>query len=72
MWDAAKCNLYGDCLTKCLSSDYDKEKAIADALITLCPVCDQVLRQPAGRLGLKQIYITNLCRIALGEKAWPA
>jgi Fe-S oxidoreductase len=43
----------------------------ADALITLCPVCDQVMRRPTNQLGLKQIYITDLCRMALGEKAWP-
>jgi len=44
----------------------------ADALITLCPVCDRVLRRPTGQLGLTKIYITDLCRIALGEKSWPA
>jgi len=44
----------------------------ADALITLCPVCDRVMRRPTGQLGLTKIYITDLCRIALGEKTWPA
>ena len=29
MWNAEKCNLCGDCLTKCLYIDYDKEKAAA-------------------------------------------
>ena len=43
----------------------------ADALITLCPVCDRVMRRPTGQLGLTKIYITELCRIALGEKPWP-
>lgn len=43
----------------------------ADALVTLCPVCDRVMRRPTGQLGLTKIYITDLCRIALGEKAWP-
>jgi Fe-S oxidoreductase len=43
----------------------------ADALVTLCPVCDRVLRRPTGRLGLTKIYITDLCRIALGETPWP-
>ena len=42
-----------------------------DALITLCPVCDRVMRRPTGQLGLTKIYITDLCRIALGEKPWP-
>ena len=44
----------------------------ADALITLCPVCDRLMRRPTGQLGLTKIYITDLCRIALGEKPWPA
>jgi len=43
----------------------------ADALITLCPVCDRVMRRPTGQFGLTKIYITDLCRIALGEKPWP-
>ena len=43
----------------------------ADALVTLCPVCDRVMRRPTGQLGLTKIYITDLCRIALGEKPWP-
>ena len=44
----------------------------ADALVTLCPVCDRVMRRPTGQLGLTKIFITDLCRIALGEKPWPA
>jgi Fe-S oxidoreductase len=44
----------------------------ADALITLCPMCDRVMRRPTDKLGLAQIYITDLCRIALGEENWPA
>ena len=43
----------------------------ADALITICPICDAVLRRPTSRLGLPKIFITDLCRIALGEKSWP-
>jgi len=44
----------------------------ADALITLCPMCDRIMSRPTGQLGLTKIYITDLCRIALGEKPWPA
>jgi Fe-S oxidoreductase len=44
----------------------------ADALITLCPVCDRVLRKPSAEHGLRKIYITHLCRMALGEMPWPA
>jgi Fe-S oxidoreductase len=44
----------------------------ADALITLCPVCDRVLRRPTEERGLRKIYITDLCRMALGEIPFPA
>lgn len=44
----------------------------ADALVTLCPMCDRVLRRPTTERGLRKIYITDLCRMALGEKAFPA
>jgi hypothetical protein len=43
----------------------------ADALITLCPMCDRVLRRPTMERGLRKIYITDLVRMALGEKAFP-
>jgi hypothetical protein len=43
----------------------------ADAMITICPICDAVMRRPTSRLGLPKIFITDLCRIALGEKSWP-
>ena len=44
----------------------------ADALVTLCPMCDRVLRRPTTERGLRKIYISDLCRMALGEKAFPA
>ena len=40
----------------------------ADAIITLCPMCDRVLRRPAQARNFQKIYITDLCRIAIGEK----
>jgi len=43
----------------------------ADALVTLCPMCDRVLRRPTTERGLRKIYISDLCRMALGEKAFP-
>jgi Fe-S oxidoreductase len=43
----------------------------ADAMITICPVCNAVLRRPTSRLGLPKIFITDLCRMALGELSWP-
>lgn len=44
----------------------------ADAIVTLCPMCDRVLRRPTSQRGFNKIFITDLCRIALGEKPWPA
>jgi heterodisulfide reductase subunit B len=43
----------------------------ADAMVTICPICDAVLRRPTSQLGLPKIFITELCRMALGEVAWP-
>ena len=43
----------------------------ADALITLCPVCNIVLEPVTRHYSLTKIFITDLCRMALGEKAWP-
>jgi Fe-S oxidoreductase len=44
----------------------------AQAIITSCPVCYGVLRRPSSQFNLPNIFITDLCRIALGEKPWPA
>ena len=49
----------------------DAEECGADAMITICPICDAVMRRPTLRLGLPKIFITDLCRIALGEIPWP-
>jgi Fe-S oxidoreductase len=43
----------------------------ADAMITSCPICDWVLRRPSAKFGLPKIFITDLCRMAFGEKPWP-
>jgi len=43
----------------------------ADAIITLCPMCDRVLRRPTQALNFPKIYVTDLCRMALGEKEFP-
>jgi Fe-S oxidoreductase len=42
----------------------------ADAIITICPICDAVMRRSTSQLGLPKIFITDLCRMALGEIAW--
>jgi Fe-S oxidoreductase len=44
----------------------------ADAIITSCPICYGVFRRPSSHFKLPSIFITDLCRIALGEKLWPA
>jgi hypothetical protein len=43
----------------------------ADAIITSCPLCHGVFRRPSVQFNLPNIFITDLCRIALGEKPWP-
>jgi Fe-S oxidoreductase len=43
----------------------------AEAIITICPMCDTVMRDQTAKLGLPKIFITDLCRMALGEVSWP-
>jgi Fe-S oxidoreductase len=43
----------------------------AEAMITICPMCDTVLRDQTSKAGLPKIFITGLCRMALGEVSWP-
>ena len=44
----------------------------AEALITICPMCDTMMRDQTAKAGLPKIFITDLCRMALGEVPWPA
>ena len=44
----------------------------AEALITICPMCDMVMKGETAKAGLPQIFVTDLCRMALGEVVWPA
>jgi Fe-S oxidoreductase len=44
----------------------------AEALITMCPICDAVMRRSTTKAGLPKIFITDLVRIALGEIPWPS
>ncbi len=44
----------------------------AEALITICPMCDTVMQGETSKAGLPKIFITDLCRMALGEVPWPA
>ena len=43
----------------------------AEAMITICPMCDTVLRDQTSKAGLPKIFVTDLCRMALGEVPWP-
>jgi Fe-S oxidoreductase len=43
----------------------------ADAMVILCPICWMSLSQPCRERGLPPVYITDLCRMALGEKPFP-
>jgi Fe-S oxidoreductase len=43
----------------------------AHAIITSCPVCYGVFKRPSAQFGLPSVFITDLCRIALGERPWP-
>ncbi len=43
----------------------------ADAMITSCPMCDLVLQQPTAQHNLPKIPVSELCRMALGEKPLP-
>lgn len=43
----------------------------AEAMITICPICDAVMRRPTSKAGLPKIFITDLGRMALGEIPWP-
>ena len=44
----------------------------AEALITICPMCDTVMRDETAKAGLPKIFVTDLFRMALGEVPWPA
>jgi Fe-S oxidoreductase len=44
----------------------------ADAMVILCPVCWNHLSEPCRERGLLPIYLTNLCRMALGEIPFPS
>jgi ferredoxin len=43
----------------------------AEAMIMICPMCDYVMRGQTSKAGLPKIFITDLCRMALGEVSWP-
>jgi Fe-S oxidoreductase len=44
----------------------------ADAMVMLCPICWMRLSQPCRERGLPPVYLSNLCRMALGELPFPS
>lgn len=44
----------------------------AEAMVLLCPICWARLSQPCRERGLPPIYLTSLCRMALGEMPFPS
>ena len=44
----------------------------AEAMIIICPMCDAMMHDQISKAGLPKIFITDLCRMALGEISWPA
>jgi Fe-S oxidoreductase len=44
----------------------------AEAVVFLCPLCNETLKEPAEAQGLKPIFITQLVRMALGELPFPS
>jgi Fe-S oxidoreductase len=43
----------------------------ADAMVILCPVCWNHLSESCRERGIPPIFLTNLCRMALGELSFP-
>jgi Fe-S oxidoreductase len=44
----------------------------AEAMVMLCPICLMTLSQPCREHGLPPVYLTSLCRMALGEIPFPS
>ena len=49
----------------------DAQEHGAEAMVFLCPLCIRGLGQLSQKCGLTPIFITDLCRMALGEKPFP-
>jgi Fe-S oxidoreductase len=49
----------------------DAKESGAEAMVFLCPVCLYALGEGAGERGMAPIFITDVCKMALGEKPFP-
>ena len=50
----------------------DAKEHGADAMVYLCPVCYTFMNEITHNYGMSSIFLTNLCRIALGEEPFPS
>jgi heterodisulfide reductase subunit B len=50
----------------------DAKEHGADGMVFLCPMCLMTLGPASQALGLSPIFLTDLCRMALGEKSFPS
>jgi len=49
----------------------DAQEHGAEAMVFICPWCQLAFRKGCQERGLAQIYLVDLCRMALGEKPFP-
>jgi hypothetical protein len=73
MWEETRCDRCGDCFLECPYVDWDRTRAVEEIsrLAFLCPMCRQTLRRVCEQQGLSQVGVSDLCRMALGEKVRP-
>lgn len=50
----------------------DAKEHGAEAMVFLCPICLYALGKGAEERGMAPIFITDICKMALGEKAFPS
>ena len=50
----------------------DAQEHGSEAMVFLCPVCLAALGEGAAERGMAPIFITDICKMALGEKEFPS
>ena len=50
----------------------DAQEHGTEAMVFLCPVCLYALGEGAAERGMAPIFITDICKMALGEKVFPS
>jgi Fe-S oxidoreductase len=46
----------------------DMKSAGAQICVFNCPACMQTLGKPVGKSGIMPLFMSDLCRLAIGEK----